>query len=132
MPAQAQVYRWVDENGKVHYGDRPPASQNAEDISETVNDVNIDNSQIEQKKMEAIFSPETEVERAARENQEQQQRQQQQKRNELCSKARENLRIASEERFTMTDKEGNPIKSTKEEEQAYRDRLHDIIDKNCS
>lgn len=25
--AQAQYYRWVDEQGKVHYGDRPPPSQ---------------------------------------------------------------------------------------------------------
>lgn len=24
--AQAQYYRWVDEQGKVHYGDRPPPS----------------------------------------------------------------------------------------------------------
>ena len=27
--AAAQAYRWVDENGKVHYGDRPPSSANA-------------------------------------------------------------------------------------------------------
>lgn len=25
--AQAQYYRWVDEQGRVHYGDRPPLSQ---------------------------------------------------------------------------------------------------------
>lgn len=30
--AQAEVYRWVDENGKVHYGDRPPVSQKAREI----------------------------------------------------------------------------------------------------
>ena len=22
--SMAEVYRWVDENGKVHFGDRPP------------------------------------------------------------------------------------------------------------
>jgi hypothetical protein len=27
--AAAQAYRWVDENGKVHYGDRPPTTANA-------------------------------------------------------------------------------------------------------
>lgn len=26
--AQAQVYRWVDDNGKVHYGDRPLGTEN--------------------------------------------------------------------------------------------------------
>lgn len=27
--AQAQVYRWVDDKGKVHYGDRPLGTQNS-------------------------------------------------------------------------------------------------------
>lgn len=30
-PLGAAVYRWVDENGKVHFGDRPPVTQ-AEEI----------------------------------------------------------------------------------------------------
>lgn len=28
--AHAQVYRWVDADGVVHYGDKPPADQDAE------------------------------------------------------------------------------------------------------
>lgn len=28
-PVAAQVYRWVDENGKVHYSDTPPPSEDA-------------------------------------------------------------------------------------------------------
>ena len=27
--ASAQAYRWVDEKGKVHYGDRPPSNASA-------------------------------------------------------------------------------------------------------
>lgn len=30
LPLQAAVYKWVDENGKTHYGDRP--TQNAEKV----------------------------------------------------------------------------------------------------
>lgn len=26
MPAAAQVYKWVDAAGKVHYGDEPPST----------------------------------------------------------------------------------------------------------
>lgn len=26
-PASAQINKWVDENGRVHYGDRPPANK---------------------------------------------------------------------------------------------------------
>jgi hypothetical protein len=29
LVAQAQVYRWVDEKGKVHYGDRPLGTENS-------------------------------------------------------------------------------------------------------
>jgi hypothetical protein len=29
---EAGVYRWVDENGKVHYGDRPGAAEDAAEI----------------------------------------------------------------------------------------------------
>jgi len=31
--AQNEVYRWVDENGVVHFGDQPPAHSNAEQVS---------------------------------------------------------------------------------------------------
>jgi glutaredoxin len=30
MSTQAEVYRWVDKDGKVHYSDNPPADANAE------------------------------------------------------------------------------------------------------
>jgi hypothetical protein len=28
----AQIYKWVDKHGKVHYGDRPPAAAESEEI----------------------------------------------------------------------------------------------------
>jgi hypothetical protein len=33
MFAGAQVYRWVDEQGRVHFGDRPPEKEQAEQLS---------------------------------------------------------------------------------------------------
>ena len=32
MPASADVYRWVDADGRVHFGDRPPADTQVEQI----------------------------------------------------------------------------------------------------
>lgn len=32
MPAGAQLYKWVDANGRVQYSDRPPAGQQAQKI----------------------------------------------------------------------------------------------------
>lgn len=31
-PAAADVYRWVDEQGQVHFGDRPPADKDSERV----------------------------------------------------------------------------------------------------
>ncbi|HET9679430.1 MAG TPA: DUF4124 domain-containing protein [Gammaproteobacteria bacterium] len=33
LPASAQVYRWVDDQGKVHYSDTPPPSEQAEALN---------------------------------------------------------------------------------------------------
>lgn len=35
MPVQAQIYRWVDENGVTHFSDKPPKDQRAERIGTT-------------------------------------------------------------------------------------------------
>jgi len=32
--AYGEVYKWVDANGRVHYGDKAPVSEKAEDISD--------------------------------------------------------------------------------------------------
>jgi hypothetical protein len=34
VAAQAQVYRWVDEQGKVHYGERPPSGAKAKPVED--------------------------------------------------------------------------------------------------
>jgi hypothetical protein len=31
--AHAQVYKWVDEHGKIHYGDRPPEEERASKLA---------------------------------------------------------------------------------------------------
>lgn len=31
-PVSAQVYKWVDENGVTHYGERPPQGRNATEV----------------------------------------------------------------------------------------------------
>ena len=39
--ALSEIYRWVDEEGNVHYGDNPSRADRAEDISEQVENQNI-------------------------------------------------------------------------------------------
>lgn len=30
----AEIYKWIDDNGKVHFSDKPPISENAETVDE--------------------------------------------------------------------------------------------------
>lgn len=34
--AQAEMYKWVDEQGRTHYGDRPPADRQTEEIEGSI------------------------------------------------------------------------------------------------
>ena len=34
VPANAQVYKWVDEKGKTHYGERPPQGKSAKEVEQ--------------------------------------------------------------------------------------------------
>lgn len=33
-PASAQVYKWIDENGRTHYGERPPQGRKAQEVDQ--------------------------------------------------------------------------------------------------
>ena len=36
-PAYAEIYKWVDADGRTHFGDKPPKNQTSEEIEVTVN-----------------------------------------------------------------------------------------------
>lgn len=42
--ASAEVYKWIDENGKVQFSDKAPPAKNAEDISRDVEKTNVDHA----------------------------------------------------------------------------------------
>lgn len=58
----AEVYKWTDANGKIHYGDKKP-SERSEDITEQVKKTNIDSSASEHQKLEQLFRKENEADR---------------------------------------------------------------------
>ena len=37
IPAEAQIYRWVDGNGRVQYTDKPPAGVKAKPVQDRIN-----------------------------------------------------------------------------------------------
>ncbi|NIB39597.1 DUF4124 domain-containing protein [Pseudomaricurvus alkylphenolicus] len=89
---KAEVYRWVDDQGRVHYSDKRPSQAEAEDISDDLKPVNVDESNRERTKMERLFRKKTDAELAHEQQQQQQQQLQRQKHENQCERARRALK----------------------------------------
>ena len=122
---QAEVYRWTDANGKVHYGDKKPKAA-AEDITEKVKQVNVDTSTAERQKLETIFRKENDADREYK-------KQQAKPDAELliwCKEARQYLKDISG-RVQFIDKDGRPVKVTMDERDQKVAETQSMIKKRC-
>ena len=122
---QAEVYRWTDANGKVHYGDKKPKVA-AEDITEKVKQVNVDTSTAERQKLETIFRKENEADREYRRQQAKPDAEQLKR----CAEAREYLRVISG-RVQFIDNEGKMVRVTEEERTQRVAETQAMIKKRC-
>lgn len=129
--ANAEIYRWVDEQGNVHFGDSKHSNKQAENISGQLQHHNIDHST---KSTEATLQ---QIDRRKQAQQtETQQRQNQaspnkERRNRICLDAKERLRIM-EGRVVFFDENNQPVKVTEEERQQRAETLSKQIKKYCS
>jgi len=126
--AHAEIYRWVDENGKTHFSDKPSHKIQSEDISETLEQQNIDYS---------ADSTSNQVQQhirhqSARQTEQQQIDQQQPKNNNEanCQRARKALR-AINGRVIFLDKDGKEIKTTEQERAEKAAKLSAEISRRC-
>jgi hypothetical protein len=122
---QAEVYRWTDANGKVHYGDKRPKSA-AEDITEKVKKTNVDTSTAEHQKLETLFRKENAADREY-------QREQARPDAELliwCKEARQYLKTISG-LVQFVDKDGKPVKVTMEERDQKVAETQALIKNRC-
>ena len=90
-PAYAEVYRWVDEHGNVHFGDRPPGEQaEAVELDErALNVQEVSGERLEQQKK--ILDAYAE-ERRVRKEQAEQAAAQAAERRQACHEVRDQLR----------------------------------------
>ena len=99
-----ELYRWVDKDGKVHFGDRPPVEAEATSLDGKLKPINGADPTRRQDFPETNRSNQIEQEYAARKQSEQaQQRRQQQV---ACQRARKQLSIL-QGRVYFVDTEGN-------------------------
>jgi hypothetical protein len=122
---QAEVYRWTDADGKVHYGDKKPKVA-AEDITEKVKQVNVDTSTAERQKLETIFRKENDADREYK-------KQQAKPDVELlawCEETRRYLKDISG-LVQFVDKDGKPVKVTMDERDQKVAETQALIKNRC-
>ena len=123
--SHAEVYRWTDANGKVHFGDKKPKAA-AEDITEKVKQTNVDTSTSEHQKLETLFRKENQADREY-------QQQQAQPNLELlhrCAEAKKYLDTISG-RVQFIDASGKEVKVTEEERKQKVIAMQQEIKENC-
>lgn len=125
----AEVYRWVDSDGNVHFGDRPPAkSQPAKEISADLENNNIDSSRKQRQGLNSTFAKETKSEQQQKQRQQQENQQAQNKR---CQKARYRLRVYDGP-VVLVDKQGKDLKLTEVERRKREQAARAEVQKYCS
>lgn len=127
LSANAEVYRWVDKDGKVHYTDQKPADD-AEDVTRQVNKQNIDTSTDERRKVESILRKEND---ADREYYQQQAQEDAQERQHRCNWARKRMNEISGN-VIFVDDAGKVVKVTETERQNMVADVNKTIQENCN
>lgn len=110
LPAQAGLNKWVDENGKVHYSDSPPANTKVETVR-NVTGKGQESAPVDYSS-KSYSQREAELKKSRQEKQEASEKSareaaQQQARKQSCAAARENLRaLESGTRLVTYDENG--------------------------
>lgn len=127
----AEIYRWVDSNGKLHFSDQPPeGSASSEEVSSKMSPINRDSSAEETQKLQQVFQGETPEEQAFQNQQKAQQQRQDQNVKRACQQARYNLQVLKG-RVYFEDADGNEIIVTEEQREQRANQLAKEIRRHC-
>ena len=130
LHVHADAYRWVDDKGNVHFGDRPPDKSAAEDISAQIDQQNVDESSAttnklleQQDRRDAAIKTEQNQLNARGGNQQEQRR-------KACKEARRQLKILKG-RVVFFDNDGREIEVTEKERDAQAASLEQLVAARC-
>lgn len=130
LPVCAEVYRWTDANGKVHFGDKKPDAK-AENITEKVKTTNVDTSTSEHQKLESLFRKENNADREYQQQQKQQEAKQEYAKSKRCADAQQYLNTISGP-VQFLDKDGKPVRVTELERQERVKHWKEIVKESCT
>jgi uncharacterized protein DUF4124 len=133
MPTSfAEIYRWVDSDGKLHFSDQPPEDSTvSEEVSSKMSPINRDSSAEETEKLQQVFQGETPEEQAFHQQQKAQQQRRDQNTERACQQAKYNLKILKG-RVYFEDPDGNEIIVTEEQREQRANQLEEKIRRHCT
>ncbi|AWF83066.1 hypothetical protein BTJ40_20820 [Microbulbifer sp. A4B17] len=123
-----ELYRWIDEDGRVHFGDRPPVHAEAKDISSKLTPINSANATTARSRNQSAQPRNVEQQYQDRLNREAQERQQQL--DKACSKARKNLEILRG-RVIFLDDNGKEVRRTEREREQMAEDYQRQVNLYC-
>lgn len=129
--SNAEVYKWVDEQGNVHFGDRPPQKEKATNLSDSLKPLNI-STDLSNPGMirNAEQARQDELNRTRQEQQRKQQVANSKEYQEYCKAAKQRLRDISGP-VVFYDEQGKQVKVTEKEREKMEQELRNEIEKNC-
>ena len=132
LPAQAEIYKWTDEKGNVHYGDKPIVNSEEILIPEKINVQSRVTMQEREEKRKRLLESFAE-DRADKKEQQEKQEIKKKKLNRQCITARDRLKTyqKSSRLYDLNEKGERVILSDKARQQAVN-QLSAEIDKHCN
>ena len=131
LATSASVYKWTDENGVTHFGDRQPTGRNAEQVN--VRSGTIQGAGVQRRSAQEQLD-ELQEQQAA----EQQQREEsaveearRKQREANCGTARSNLEVINNNARIRVEENGETRYLSPEEIAQQRQKFQEIADENC-
>jgi len=128
--ANAEIYKWVDEQGRVHYGDKEITNSQALDLDTAKKGHINTGSSREEKRRKLLGAMQEDKER--KQTKQKKNREQKKKRDRSCILAKD--RLAQFERASYLydlDKDGNRVIRSSEDRDKSTSKLRKKIQKHC-
>lgn len=128
----AGVYKWVDANGRTHFGDRPPAEASSSEVSVKTAPVSADVDARQRHEKMTDFLEQQQQEREERQAANAEAEEKAQKQAELCRKLRARLKyLASVSKFYNINDEGERVYVNDAENEQIRKDYRARVLKTC-
>jgi hypothetical protein len=125
----ASVYKWTDEKGVTHFGDRQPTGQQAETVSVRTGKASENSRQSPQERVDALESRKAEEAEQREENAVEKARRKQREAN--CQTARSNLSILKRNSRIRVEEAGEQRYLSEEEIEEQRKKFEVVAEENC-